>query len=254
MVAGLAFVATAVATLFAQATLVRWTRSRRPHERAWTIALVMFALASAALATGVTTGWDGFIYRAFFVLGAVLNVAWLALGSIYLLGGPDLGRRVEWGLVAFSGLAVGAVAVAPFLSAPTGTTIPVARETFDTALPRILAAIGSGAGALVVLGGAAISLVRLARNPVPGSRRLALANSLIAAGVLILASGGLLQGVVGDDEAFALTLAVGIVAIYAGFLAAGSSGDTRSRNARRSTLPAMVRGRSSTTSTRDGTL
>lgn len=254
MVAGLAFLATAVATLFAQATLVRWTRSRRPHERAWTIALAMFALASAALAAGVTTGWDGFMYRAFFVLGAVLNVAWLALGSIYLLGGPDLGRRVEWGLVAFSGLAVGAVAVAPFLSAPTGTAIPVARETFDTALPRVLAAIGSGVGAIVVLAGVAVSVVRLVRHPVAGSGRLALANSLIGAGVLVLSSGGLLQGVVGDDEAFALTLAVGIVVVYAGFLVAGSSDETRSRNARRNTLPAMVRGRSSTTSTRDGAL
>ena len=53
MVAGLAFVATAVATLFAQATAVRWSRTEAPHQGAWTIALALFALASAALATGV---------------------------------------------------------------------------------------------------------------------------------------------------------------------------------------------------------
>ncbi len=45
MVIALAFLATAVASLFAQATLVRYTASRRPHQLAWTIALAMFALA-----------------------------------------------------------------------------------------------------------------------------------------------------------------------------------------------------------------
>jgi len=54
MVAGLAFLATAIATVFAQATGVRFTRKRKPHERAWTIALVLFALASASLATEAT--------------------------------------------------------------------------------------------------------------------------------------------------------------------------------------------------------
>jgi hypothetical protein len=35
MVAGLAFVATAVGTLFAEATFKRWRQGRRPHEGAW---------------------------------------------------------------------------------------------------------------------------------------------------------------------------------------------------------------------------
>ena len=41
--------------------------------------------------------------------------------------------------------------------------------------------------------------------------RLARANLLIALGTLILSSGGTLQGVIGHDEAFALSLAIGIV-------------------------------------------
>ena len=36
----------------------------------------------------------------------------------------------------------------------------------------------------------------------------------------MLSSGGVVQGFVGHDEAFALTLATGIAVIYAGFLAA----------------------------------
>jgi hypothetical protein len=114
MVSGLAFCATAVATLFAQATLVRYTRARRPHELAWTIALAMFALASAALAVGTTTGWDNGTFRAFYLLGAILNVPWLALGTVFLLAGPVVGRRVQWGLVFASGLAAGVVITCSF--------------------------------------------------------------------------------------------------------------------------------------------
>ena len=50
--------------------------------------------------------------------------------------------------------------------------------------------------------------------------RLAAANALIALGTLVLSSGGLVQGIVGHDEAFALTLAVGITVIYVGFVLA----------------------------------
>jgi hypothetical protein len=42
----------------------------------------------------------------------------------------------------------------------------------------------------------------------------------VAVGTLVLSSGGLIQGRVGDDEAFAITLTVGLAVIYAGFLVA----------------------------------
>jgi hypothetical protein len=251
MVAGLAFLATAVATVFAQATGVRFARTKAPHQGAWTLALALFALASAALATGASTGWDGGTFRAFYLLGAILNVPWLALGTIYLLWGRTIGNRVRAGLVFFSGLATGAILAAPLHGTidPLGN-IPVGKDHFD-ALPRILAAAGSGIGAIVVFGGAIYSAVRFARRRESGWGSLAGGNALIALGTLVLSSGGLLQGAVGHDEAFTISLAAGIAVIYAGFVVA--SGVLRP-SARRTTLPASVRGNSSTTSTRVGSL
>jgi hypothetical protein len=49
---------------------------------------------------------------------------------------------------------------------------------------------------------------------------MAAANVLIALGTLILSGGGTLQGVLGHDEAFTLSLATGIAVIYGGFLVA----------------------------------
>ena len=62
-------------------------------------------------------------------------------------------------------------------------------------LPRVLAGVGSGVGALVVFGGAVYSAVRFARRRAPGTGPLAGGNALIALGTLVLSSGGLLQGV-----------------------------------------------------------
>ena len=113
MVVALAFVATAVSSLFAQAMLVRYTRTHRPEYRAWAISLALFALASAALATGTSTGWDQGTFRVFFLLGAVVNVPWLALGTVFLLCSLRTARRAQWVVVCFSMFAAGRGASAP---------------------------------------------------------------------------------------------------------------------------------------------
>jgi hypothetical protein len=254
MVAGLAFLATAIATVFAQATGVRWSRTKAPQQGAWTFALALFALASAALAMGVSTGWDEGTFRVFYLLGAVLNVPWLALGTVYLLWGRTAGTRTRAVLLVFSGFAAGVVLSAPIHGTivPTGG-IPVGKDHFG-ALPRVLAGVGSGVGALVVFAGAVYSAMRFARARTPGSGYLAGGNGLIALGTLVLSSGGLLQGAAGKDEAFAISLAAGISVIYAGFVVASRAGSARSASARRTSFPASVRGNESTTSTRVGSL
>ena len=227
MVVGLAFVAVVVSSLFAQAMLVRYTAGHQPQHRAWAIALAMFALASVALATGTSTGWDNGTFRVFYLLGAVVNVPWLAMGTVYLLVAASTARRVLWGLVLFSGFAAGVLLSAP-MKPVHGTAIPVGKDVFG-ALPRILAASGSGVAAVVIIAGAVVSAIRFARDPsIPDHGRLAGANALIALGTLVLSSGGLVQGVVGHDEAFALSLAVGISIVYVGFVLA--SGRARARS------------------------
>jgi hypothetical protein len=240
MVAGLAFLATAIATVFAQATGVRFTRGRKPHERAWTIALALFALASAALATGASTGWDRGTFRVFYLFGAVLCVPWLGLGTVYLLAGTTIGRRAETVLILFSGFALGVMLSAPIQGHIAADGIPIGKDHFGV-MPRVLAAVASGLGATVVLVGAVWSAVRFARSRAEGTSRLAAGNALIALGTLVLSSGGLVQGAVGKDEAFALTLASGIAVIYAGFAVASSvARPARVRSARRGTLPAKL--------------
>jgi hypothetical protein len=223
VVVGMAFLATAVSTLFAQAMLVRYTRDHRSQDGAWCVALAMFALASVALATGTATGWDAGTFRVFYLFGAILDVPWLAMGTIYLLASPAVARRTRLVLLVFSGFAAGVLVTAP-MEPVRGTAIPVGSDVFDS-LPRVLAAVASGVAAVVIVVGALYSAVQYARDRTASNHgRLAGANVLIALGTLILSSGGLVQGAIGHDEAFTLSLAVGITVIYGGFLLASTRG------------------------------
>jgi len=220
VVFALAAVATALSSMFALATAKRAAEGRGPHQLSWAISLTCFAAASAALALGASTGWDSGTYRVFYLGGAILSVPWLALGTVFLLFGGKAGRAVRVVLVFFSGLATGVIFSAA-LEPISGTAIPVGKDTFESAGPRVLAALASGLGATVVIAGAVYSAIRLLSDrSTPGRGRLAAANGLVAVGTLVLSSGGLVQGFVGHDEAFALTLATGIAVIYAGFLVA----------------------------------
>ena len=227
----LAGTATLVATAFTLSTADRWIKRRQPHELAWTIAMGLFAIGSACLWWAESTGWNLFVFRMFFLAGAVLNVSWLALGTVYLLGGQQLGNRVRQILIWLSGFATGIVLVAQSKAEVVADQFPTGKEVFGIA-PRILAAVGSGVAALVIIGGAVWSIIRVIRGRIPAvgeaqrhitsSRRHAASNSLIAIGTLVLSGSGTLAGRMGEDRAFAITLLVGVVVLFSGFLVAST--------------------------------
>jgi hypothetical protein len=219
METAVAVAAALIALAFAFSTYERWTLRGRRHELAWSLALFQFAIAAAALAAGSGIGWNGPIFRAFFLFGAIVNVPWLALGTVYLLAGERRGDRVAAGIALFTAFAAGVLMTAQFTAPLPAEELARGKDVFE-ALPRILAAVGSGAGALVVFAGAAWSAVRFLRT-VP---RMALANVLIALGTLILSASGLLNSVLGEMLAFSVTLAVGVAVLFGGFLIATSGG------------------------------
>src|ERR1700730_7875522 len=106
--------ATLVALAFAMSTFERWMARRRRHELAWSGALALFVVAAAALAAGGGRGWDGPTFRTFYLFGAILNVPFLALGTVYLLWGVRAGDRAALGLGLAGAFAVGVVVTAPF--------------------------------------------------------------------------------------------------------------------------------------------
>ncbi len=222
-----------VAIAFGLSTWDRWLRRRRPHELAWTIAMVLFAIASLSLWWAEARGWSSASFRMFFAFGAIVNVPWLGLGTVYLLAGEKIGNAVMRSLLVFTGFALGVIATSPLHGTINPTTLPKGSEHFD-ALPRILAAVGSSIPALIIFGGAAWSAWRVLRGATPAvttaavrnvmsPRLLALGNVFIAAGAAILSASGTFSARLGADRSFAITLLAGIVVLFIGFLVASNA-------------------------------
>ena len=233
-----------VALAFGLSTWDRWLRRHRAHELAWTIAMALFAVAAMSLWWAEARGWSTVSFRLFFLFGAVINVPWLGLGTVFLLAGPRAGRITTQWLLVVSGFASGVILTAPIHGTIDPHSLPKGSDHFD-ALPRILAAVGSAVPAAIIFGGAIWSAWRIWRGATPGltaaatrqvrsARQLAIGNVFIALGAATLSASGTFSGRLGADRAFAVTLFVGIVILFAGFLVASNA--TTSPSAMRSAV------------------
>ena len=241
----LAVAAALVALAFAGSTFERWLHKRRRHELAWSLALAFFALAAFALAAGAALGWSPLTFRLFYLFGAIVNVPFLALGTVYLLGGQRRGDVTTAAVALACAFAAGVVLTEPLRGPLPSGELVQGSDVFGPG-PRIFAAVASGLGATTIFLGAVWSAFRYWRtNP-----RMLASNVLIAGGTVVLSASGLLNSVLGEMNGFAVTLVIGISVIFAGFLVA-TSGQPSSR---RSSLPPTPVGSSETNVTLVGHL
>ena len=234
MHAVLAAAATLVSLAFALCTLDRYLARRRRHELVWTISLFLFAAGSLALWAAAALGWSEWTFKAFYLFGAILNVPFLALGTVYLLARrPTTGDRATAVVSLLAAFATGIVVATPLTNPIAADGFPRGSEVFGF-WPRFLAAVGSGVAATVIVVGALLSAWRLGRAALAARRsegavtpiargglspgRLALANVIIATGTLILSAGGVSNSVLDAMDAFTVSLVLGISVIFAGFL------------------------------------
>jgi len=207
-------VAAAASAAFAVAVLRQYAARRRPYQLAWGIALSMFTVASLALTVGVVAGWTPVSFKLYYLFGAVLNVPWLALGTVELLAGLAVRRAYLAALAVFTLASVILVALARVTAADlAGRLLPEGKEFLPVAV-RVLAVVGNSVGTLVVVGGAVASglAMRSRRELRPRFE----GTLLIALGVLLAASGGVLAFLASSDK-LALGLAVGASVMYLGF-------------------------------------
>jgi hypothetical protein len=150
-----------------------------------------------------------------------------------LLTSKTTGDRVRKYLTSLSTFSIGVVLIAPAKREIVDGEFPSARQLFGVA-PRVLAAVGSGVPALIVIFGALWSTFRVIRKATPtmsqknvrivySPKRLALGNVLVATGTIVLSASGSFAGRLGKDRAFAITLLIGVCILFSGFLVASNS-------------------------------
>ena len=209
---------------FAFAWLVfdQWLHRHKPHQLAWSVGLLMYAVAAVMEAVSEFTGdWSPLVYRIYIVLAASM-VGYLGLGSYYLLAkkktGPHiyLGMILGWELVFVWGVFNTTLRLDKLVPGITvGGQALGAASTF----PRIMSLPFNITGSIFLLGGALISIWRFARKREFAYRMWA--NVLIALGTLLIAGAGSMaragfSGALYPGEMFASAL------LLAGFLMAGT--------------------------------
>jgi MFS family permease len=213
----LALIAAVAATLFASDLWRDYRRHTRPHIAAYATGMAMFAVATWALFIGVTFGWTGTLYRTFFLFGAVLNILFLALGSMFLVVGPRAGHVMTIAIGAFAAISVTLTLTVPFQQQLPDGGIP--HDVFATGFgPRLFAAIGGGLGATILIVLALVSVFRFWKT----NRRLVWGSLLIVAGTFAAAWGG--TGLaLGDAGGFAFSLLLAVTFIWVGYRVASGS-------------------------------
>ena len=212
--------ASAVALVFAGLLGRQFLAKRRPYQAAWTIALLMYAVASFALFLGVLDGWTPTEFRVYWLFGAVLNVPYLFLGELYLLAR----RRVIADVVAFVLVFLTAFAFAKVLRAPIhagalSTDLPLGKDVFgDGTMPYRLAQYFAYPSYILLVAGCLWSAWQMRGRPELRDRFMG--TLLIAIGATIVAIGSGIGAGLDVVPVFSIGLLGGIAVMFWGFLRA----------------------------------
>jgi hypothetical protein len=212
-------VAAAVATAFAVSLARQFKARRRPYQLLWSISLLMYAIASIAVGIGVLHGWTRFLFGLYWALGAVLNVPFLAAGELQLLARNRTVDAVVYVVLVF----LVAYTVAVLRNAHVDATalaqrLPSGKHVFGggTAAHGLPQLISIPSFTLLLLGTVWSAWTMRGR---PELRDRFYGTLLIALGASVVA-GGATFAAFGNLPGFCVTLTVGIVVMFAGFLRA----------------------------------
>jgi cbb3-type cytochrome oxidase subunit 1 len=220
---------TLVALAFA-ALLLRSLRRRRSGEKVfWAAGFLLFAAAAASEAAAQRLGWSPGLFRAYYLTGGVLTVAYLGAGSAWLLLPKRARDALVGGVVVATAAASVAVALAPVNESTLAATAH-GRPPVNSALAghAFLWAIALNSfGTLFLVGGSLYSIAR---------RQRIRPNVWIGGGALVVA---LATGLSRADS-YSLVYAgqlLGIALMFSGFAFVGKQPAPRPRPAVRGAPP-----------------
>jgi len=213
-------VAAGVAFVFALALIRQFIARRRPYQLLWSLALLMYAVASLMVAVGVIRGWGRTGFEIYWLFGAVLNVPFLAAGELQLLvRDRTFGLALDVVLVFLTAYAVAVLRDANFDAHALAQQLPSGKEVFGDGTPaHRLPQLISIPSYLILVGGALWSAWRMRGRPELKDRFTG--TLMIAIGATVIAGFGSTFAALGKPALFSVSLLLGIVAMFWGFLRA----------------------------------
>jgi hypothetical protein len=213
-----------VAIVFAGLLVRAFLRRRRSSQAFWAAALIMYGVASLAVALGAANGWTSAEFRVYWALGAVLNVPFLAQGELDLLVRNRTVRSLLYVVLAFvTAYTIARVRTAPVDPTALSEDLPSGKDVFGDGSPaHRLPQLVSIPAYLLLVGGALWSAWGMRGRP--ELRERFWGTLLIALGATVIAGFGSAFAALGALLWFSIALLAGISLMFWGFLRASRRG------------------------------
>jgi hypothetical protein len=204
---------TIVAAFFSVIVLRRYRERGGTHLLWWGVGLILYGAGTLTESLTSVSGWNEWVFRVWYITGALCGGAPLAQGTVYLL----MRRRVAHVLsvLLVSAIVTGAVLV--FLS-PMNLAAVDGHRLSGAALGwqkiRLMSPFINIYAVIFLIGGAIVSALRYRSDPEKQNKYVG--NILIAIGAILPGIGGTFTRF-GHVEVLYVTEFVGLLLIYAGF-------------------------------------
>ena len=205
---------TVVAAFFAPMVYRRWRERRSgPHLLWWAFGIAMYGVGTFTESFTTVFGWNEWVFRFWYISGALLGGAPLAQGTVYLMLSRKVSNRLSVALVT----AVAVASVFVLLSPIDHSVVEVHRLTgavMEWQWARLFSPFINLYAAFFLIGGAALSAWRFRKDA--DARNRFVGNVFIAVGALLPGIGGSFTRF-GYTEVLYVTELLGLSLIWVGY-------------------------------------
>lgn len=210
-----------ISFIFAFFVLKRYAKRKRAHLLLWGIGTIFYGIGGFCEFYYGAFGWNAFVFRLWYLFGAILVAAWLGQGTVYLLAKRKWAQTLMFILGVASLYAVFKVfgaALDPSLMIGKGHTgAELSGHAITSGGVRILTPFFNIYGTFALVGGAIYSAWIFWRKRILLHRTIG--NILIATGAIMPAFGGLFSRL-HVSGALYLGELLGVILLFIGFIRA----------------------------------
>ncbi|HSH76648.1 MAG TPA: hypothetical protein VLA09_13255 [Longimicrobiales bacterium] len=208
-------IATTVLTIFFAPIVFRRWRERKPapHLIWWAFGIAAYGLGTLTESLTTLFGWNEFVFRSWYISGALLGGAPLAQGTVYLM----FSRKTATRMALAVGAAIVAGATVVLLSPIDYSLVEPHRLTgrvMEWRQARLFSPFINTYAAIFLIGGAVVSAWRFRSDPT--ARHRFIGNCFIAVGALLPGIGGTATRF-GHTEVLYVMEFLGIILIWIGY-------------------------------------
>lgn len=205
---------TILCAFFAPVVFRRWQhRKPAPHLFWWALGIAMYGVGTFTESFTTLFGWNEFVFRSWYISGALLGGAPLAQGTVYLMYSRRIANRMTMALMVVITVAATVVILSP-IDASAVEAHRLTGRVMEWRGARLFSPFINTYAAIFLIGGAVASAWRFRKDP--SARHRFIGNCYIALGALLPGIGGVATRI-GHTEVLYVMELIGIILIWIGY-------------------------------------